>query len=451
MKPTYNKPSRLVMKVTEGEENIKKNYPDVKFTKFGPNQICEIFDPATGIVWGYVVVDKLIRGNTSIGGNRHKKDLTMEEVANLAGEMTLKNAAARLGVAGGKSGIRVNPDYFKMWEGENEESSTYIKRKEEKRDLMKKYAEAIAYLESYTIAPDMGTDGKDMQDVYKYFEKIFGENHSRGGVGREGALDIDGWGCTAYGLLQSAKAVEEHFGDFHIENARVSINGFGNVGGFAAKFFAEEGAKIIAVNDCPGVLYNEDGLDVDELLVIRKSNNGIMEYTGEAVRYDARNCNEKEKRKILEKLFKIPCDILIPAAVRDVIHSENYKDVDAKIILPGANGPVHAEIEKKLYQEKEIISITDWIANSGGVITTHIELEMDRSPAYSENVKSLDGTGRKYVNKRIGDTVKENTNEILDRIEVARKRGKNLLFRDTAIELAEGYLSCPARIKDVRL
>jgi len=451
MQPVYSPPSRLVMKLTEGKENIKKRYANIRFTKFGPEQICEIFDPITDIVWGYVVVDKLIRGDTSIGGNRHKIDLTLEEVVNLAADMTLKNAVARLGVGGGKSGIRVNPDYFKIWEGETEESPSYIRRREEKRDLMEKFAEAIAFLKSYTIAPDMGTDGKDMQNIYSLFEKMFGKNHGRGGTGREGCLDIDGWGSTAYGLLQAAKAFEQHFDEFHIEGVRVSINGFGNVGGFSAKLFAEEGAKIIAVNDYHGVLYNENGLDIDELLMVRKNKDGVMEYKRDAVRYDARNSDGEEKRKILEELFKIPCDILIPAAVRNVIHIENYKDVDTKVILQGANGPVSAEIEEKLYREKEIISITDWIANSGGVIAAYLELEMDRSPAYSEIVRSSDGIGKKYVNKRIGDTVGENVRQILERMEVAKRHGKEVLFRDSAIELAEGYLTCPARIKDVRL
>ena len=137
--------------------------------------------------------------------------------------------------------------------------------------------------------------------------------------------------------------------------------------------------------------------------------------------------------------------------MRDVIHVENYKDINAKIILEGANGPVSPEIEEKLYREKDIISITDWIANSGGVIAAYLELEMDRSPAYAEIVRSPDGIGKKYVNKRIGDTVSENVRQILERMEVAKRDGKELLFRDSAIELAEGYLICPARIKDVRL
>ena len=450
-KTDYTPPSRLVMRVIEGESNIRKEYPDIPVTQFGPNQICEIFDPTTDIVWGYAAVDKLIRGDTSIGGCRLKEDLSVAEVVSLAGDMTMKNAGARLGVTGGKSGVKANPDYFKMLESETEDSPDYKKRRGEKKDLMEKYAEAIAYLPSYTIAPDMGTDGTDMLNIYRWFEKIFGKNHSRGGTGREGGLDIDGWGSTAYGLLHAAQAIEKFFDWLHIEDAKVVINGFGNVGGMAAKFLTENGAKIIAVNDYHGVLYNESGLDVGGLINVMKHKDGVMAYDGEAVRYDARESEGEKRAKVLGELFKIPCDILIPAAVRDVIHAENYRNIDTKIIISGANGPVTPEIEKKLYDEKGIITLTDWIVNAGGVIAAYIEYEMDRSEAYAEIVTKADGTGREYVNNRIGNTISENVTEIADRIASSRKRGDSLYFRDAAVELAEGNLTCPERIKDVRL
>ncbi|MFC1558182.1 Glu/Leu/Phe/Val dehydrogenase [candidate division KSB1 bacterium] len=447
----YTPPLRLIIRISEGEDNIRREYPDIPVTQFGPNQICEVFDPTTNIVWGYVAIDKLIRGDTSIGGCRLKEDLSVREVVSLAGDMTMKNAGSRLGVTGGKSGVKTNPDYFKMREGETEDSTDYKKRKEEKKDLMEKYAEAIAYLPSYTIAPDMGTDGTDMLNIYRWFEKIFGKNHSRGGTGREGGLDIDGWGSTAYGLLHAAQAIEKFFDWLHIEGARVVINGFGNVGGMAAKIFTEKGAKIIAVNDYHGVLHNKNGLDVNGLFSVIKHKDGIMAYEGEAIRYDARESEGKERENILGELFKIPCDILIPAAVRDVIHEKNYKDIDAKIIIPGANGPVAPEIENKLYDEKGIITLTDWIVNAGGVIAAYIEYEMDRNKSYAEIVTKADGTGREYVNDRIGNTISENVTEIADRIASSRKRGDSLYFRDAAVELAEGNLISPARIKDVRL
>lgn len=451
MRPFYKPPNRLEIKMTDGEEEIRINYPDIKNKKFGPNQICEIFDPTTNIVWGYVAVDRLIRGDTSIGGIRFRQDLTLEEVVNLASDMTYKNSGAKLGVAGGKSGMRINPDYFKIWEGETDESPSFIKRKEEKKELMEMIAGAIAHMNSYTIAPDMGTDGRDMLNIYMFYEKMFGKNHGRGGLGREGALDIDGWGCTAQGLLQVAKSVENHFNWFHIENAKVSINGFGNVGGYTAKLLSEEGAKIIAVNDYNGVICDEKGLNVDELLSLRKDKDGIMGYQGEAIRYDARKFDGKKKRKVLEELFKIPCDMLIPAAVRDVIHSDNYKNIDTKIIIPGANGPVPENIEKKIYFEKRIITMTDWIVNAGGVMATYFELEMDRNPQYAEIVKRSDGVGKEYVNKRIGETISENVIQIFEMMEIAKKVGKELLFRDASVELAEEYLTSSEKINDVRL
>jgi len=446
--PSYTPPNRLVVHLTEGADAIKRRYPEISLSGFGPEQIAKIIDPTTDRVWGYVVVDKLIRGDTSIGGNRHKPDLTLVEVANLAREMTLKNAAARLGIAGGKSGIIVDPDYFKCWDGESSDSPSYQQRLMEKRDLMEKCAEAIAYLYGYTIAPDMGTDGDDMEHIYNHFKKMFGNQHCRGGIGRKSGIDIDRWGCTAYGLLVAAQVAEKYVPGVHLDGARVSINGYGNVGRYAAEFFARCGAKIIAVNDYHGVLYNKEGLDLNVLSEVGNGENGIMDYDGEAEKWDAR-C--KERDAILGELFKIPCDILIPAAVRDVIHENNVQYVDAKVILEGANGPVSSKLEKRLFENKRIVSISDFIANSGGVIAAFVELEMDRDPIYAERVQKKDGTGREYITNLISSIIGENVTEIFDRISVANKQNNVLYFRDEAIALAEQYLTCPTLIKDVRL
>jgi len=168
------------------------------------------------------------------------------------------------------------------------------------------------------------------------------------------------FGSTGFGVAHAAAVALEHNG-LDIRNTTIAIEGFGNVGSFAAKFLSKWGARIAAVSDSKGCIYNQEGLNFEELEKIKKETGSVTNYKPGKV------LNGKE-------IFELPVDVLIPAAQPDVITMENVDKVKAKIICEGANIPISHEVEEILYK-KGILIVPDFVANAGGVISSYAEVK----------------------------------------------------------------------------
>jgi glutamate dehydrogenase (NAD(P)+) len=385
-----------------------------------PEQRICLNDPKTGKCWGFVVVDNTLRG-TSLGGIRIAPDVTLLEVSRLARAMTLKNSAACLPFGGGKSGLAVDPEIFQA-------------HPNLKKDLIGLFTEALFNIDTYIPAPDMGTNEDDIQQIYESFsEKLGTGNHLRGGAGRppdKGGIPIDEWGLTAHGLFAAAKTLETIEGGFPIKNARVVIQGYGNVGSWVATKLHRAGAVIVGTSDIHAALWNPKGLNVEELNQIRKTPQGLQNYTSPV-----------EKRfpaNQLDWLLEAPCDILVPAARPDSITAKNADRIQCRMILQGANAPINKMTEYYLENRRKIRSLSDFIVNVGGVMGCAVELKMTADPTYKQNV--LTKGPRSYLEELIEKTVSRNVAEVYKRL---ADRKKDVIFREEALILAEERLQSP--------
>ncbi len=328
---------------------------------FGPEKIVLIRDPDVGLT-GAVVVHNTAAG-PAIGGVRMAEDITVAEIGRLARSMTFKNAAAGLRHGGGKAGIVGDP-------------AMPIKQKER---VVRAFAEAIADVSDYIPGPDMGVDERCMAFIHSEIGRAVGLPASMGGI------PLDSLGATAFGLAVAAEVVDD-VGILHIDGARVVIQGFGAVGTHAARFLSERGADIVAVSDSRGGSVNNDGLNIDKLLLWKSEGQTVSDFPGGSpVQH--------------EELIGLDCEIWIPAARPDVFTAENAASVRAKLILPGANIAVTPEAETILY-EHGVLSLPDFIVNAGGVICGAAEYA---------------GATPKQAFAMIDETVRSNTAEVIDR------------------------------------
>ncbi len=414
---TLTLPSALDIEILPPKGSISNRFSSTDENQ--PEQKIRLKDPETGQVWGFVVVDNTVRG-PGLGGIRMAQDVTLLEVSRLARAMTLKNSAACLPLGGGKSGLAVDPRFF------HEHPSL-------KEELISLFAEALYKIDTYISAPDMGTNEIDVQQIYeKISEKLGTRHHRRGGAGRppeKGGIPIDDWGLTAHGLFIAAKTMENLAGGFPVKNARVVIQGYGNVGSWTATKLQQAGAVIVGASDIHSALWNPSGLYVDELNRIRKNPLGLQEYTGPL---DKRFGPEK-----LDWLLEAPCEILVPAARPDCINAKNADRLDCKMILQGANTPSNKMTEYYLQNRRGILSLSDFIVNVGGVIGCALELKMTADREFKAD--TLIKGPKNYLEELIENTVSKNVSEVHNRMTTQKQ--KNIIFRDEALKLAEERLN----------
>ncbi len=300
--------------------------------EIGPEKILYVYDPKTRLK-GMLVVDNTVRG-PAIGGTRMAPDVSTEEVFRLARAMTFKNAAADIPHGGGKSGIIADPDT------------------EDKCELMRSFAKAIEPIADYIPGPDMGTDEDCMGIVYEEIGRAIGLPRKLGGI------PLDEIGSTGYGVAVCTEAACE-YALLDLSKASVAVEGFGAVGTATMKFLTEKGAKIVAVSDSKGGIYQPEGLDYERLLEVKQKTGAVKNYEdGEVIKN--------------EELFRLQVDILIPGARPDVITEENARDIKAALIVEAANIPATREAERILH-DRGILVMPDFIANAGGVITAAVE------------------------------------------------------------------------------
>jgi glutamate dehydrogenase (NAD(P)+) len=405
-------------KKLEAEEIVNSSVENPFSSQRIPEKSFRLFDPETDRSWGYVIVDHTGRG-PGLGGTRMAKDISKQEISRLAYIMTHKNAAANLPLGGAKAGLVADPDYF-------QENPSL------KEELMALYADVLFPIKGYIPAPDMGTDERDMQVIFNSFsEKLGTENHMRGAVSRPhetGGIPIDDWALTACGLFAATETLESLIDSFSIKGSKVIIQGFGNVGAEIAIKLQKAGAIIIGASDINAALWNPAGLNVAELNSIRKTPNGIANYSA--------NTEKQFTSENIDRLLEAPCDILIPAARPDAITAKNADRIQCQYIIQGANTPSSKMTEYYLQNRRNILSLTDFIVNAGGVIGCAVELKMTEDKDYRE--KRIEEGPQNYLEKLIYKTISQN---VRDTYQIMIDHdNKDLIFREAAFILAENRL-----------
>lgn len=311
----------------------------------GPHKIIHVYEPGTGLK-GTLVLDNVAIG-PAIGGLRMAPDVSTEECFRLARAMTLKNSAAGLRHGGGKSVLYGDPHMAPR----------------EKEPLIRAFACALEGEAGYIFGPDMGTDERCMAWVRDEIGRATGLPAVLGGI------PLDELGATGWGLRHAAEVAADFIG-LKLEAARVVVQGFGAVGLHAARFLEEVGAVIVGAADSRGSVHNPDGLDLESLIALKKGGRSVVDApNGEHGAPDA--------------VVAMPCDIWIPAARPDVLNKDNVDQLQARMVLQGANIPCTPDAEARLH-EKGILSLPDFIANAGGVICAACEYAgMDREAAFA--------------------------------------------------------------------
>ncbi|MCC6344290.1 MAG: Glu/Leu/Phe/Val dehydrogenase [Bryobacterales bacterium] len=301
---------------------------------------------------GYRVQHSIARGPAK-GGIRFAPDVTLDEVRALSSWMTWKCAVVNIPFGGAKGGVICDP--------------TILSAIELERITRRYTAEIIEFIgpERDVPAPDMNTNEQTMawiMDTYSMHHRqtvtavVTGKPVNLGGS--RGRSEATGRGC----LIVTLQALKR-FG-LEPSNTRVVIQGFGNVGGMAARLMARAGFKIISIIEYDGAVYNPRGIDVNALLKHRKETGSILNFA------------EAENMDRDEALF-LECDVLLPAAKENVLHSQNASRIRARILCEGANGPTTAAADQIL-ADRRIFVIPDILANAGGVTVSYFEWVQDR-------------------------------------------------------------------------
>ena len=309
-------------------------------------------DGAIEVFTGYRVQYNITLGPAK-GGIRYHPAVTLDEVAALAGWMTWKCAVAQLPFGGGKGGIICDPTKMS---------------KRELEALTRRYtAEIIDAVgpDKDVPAPDVNTNEQVMawfMDTYSMHvgqattAVVTGKPIEMGGsMGRREA--------TGRGVMIIARESAKYLG-FDLKGARVAVQGFGNVGSVAADLLDDQGAIVVATTDWKGGVYNPRGLDVKGLLAHVAQHRTVAGFSGAEPLANA-------------DIFKLDVEILIPAALEEQITVENMRDIKAKLIVEGANGPTTPQANQYLH-EKGVFIVPDILANAGGVTVSYFEWVQDR-------------------------------------------------------------------------
>jgi glutamate dehydrogenase (NAD(P)+) len=287
------------------------------------------------------------------GGIRYHPNVSLDEVTALAAWMTWKCAVAHIPFGGSKGGVTVDPNRLSRRELEA---------------LTRRYiAEIVDAIgpEKDVPAPDVNTDSQIMAWVMDTYSMHVGHTATAVVTGKpiEMGGSLGRREATGRGVMIVTREAAKHLG-LDIKGATVAVQGFGNVGSVSAEHLARIGAKIVAVTDWKGGVYNDKGLDIPRMLDYAKQHKSIEGFPG----------GEPLDN---EKLYAIDVDVLIPAALENQITMENAPKIRAKIIAEGANGPTTPDAHKHLH-ERGVFVIPDILANAGGVTTSYFEWVQDR-------------------------------------------------------------------------
>ncbi|MCS7108531.1 MAG: Glu/Leu/Phe/Val dehydrogenase [Sulfolobales archaeon] len=337
------------------------------------------------------------------GGIRFHPDLTLEDDIALATIMTLKNSLAGLPYGGAKGGIKLNP-----------------------KELTQKDLEAICrgYVSGLRVvlgeyvdipAPDVGTNSQMMAWMVDEYSKIVGHNVPgvftakppilHGNPVREYAT---GFGCA----VMSREMANKLLGG--IEGKKVSIQGFGNTGQWHAYYLSKMGAKVVAVSDTSGTVYDPSGLDVELAIKVKNTTGKVLNYP------------KGEKIADPQASLYVDVDILGPDAMENQITVENVGKVKAKIIVEGANGPTTPAAEMELAKKGAVV-VPDFLANAGGVVMSYLE--------WVENLQWYIWD-EEETRAKLEKIMKSNLDRTYKKFEELRSSGRAYTMRDAALVLS---------------
>lgn len=297
-------------------------------------------------VMGYRVQHVLSMGPTK-GGIRYAPDVNLGEVTALAILMSWKSAIVGLPYGGAKGGVAIDP--------------TPLSRSEKQRVTRRYTAELLPIIgvDKDIPAPDLGTDEQTMAWIMDTYSNFVGSPQPGIVTGKPASLggsitrrESTGRGAVAIGVAAMDKL------NLKYSESTIAIQGFGNVGMYAALDSYERGAKVIAVSDIGGAIYNPNGINIPELFKHMAKNVSVNNFDG-AEPYS-------------ESILEINCDVLIPAAVGGVITSSNANNIKAKVIIEGANSPTTLNADKIL-NDSDILLVPDILANAGGITASYFE------------------------------------------------------------------------------
>ena len=297
---------------------------------------------------GYRVIHNTILG-PSKGGIRYDKNVHLDEVKALAAWMTWKCAVVDIPYGGAKGGIICDPTTMSAGEIER---------------LTRRYTLALKDIfgpDRDIPAPDMGTGPREMAWLMDEFSKTNGMTSPAVVTGKPLVMggSLGRTEATGRGVMVSTLAALKKL-NLKPTEVSAAVQGFGNVGSWAAVLLHQQGVKIKGVSDISGAYWNADGINIDEAIAYKNAHNGRLEgFTG------ATPMNPDD-------LLTSDVDVLVPAAVEDVITEHNAHDIKAKLIVEGANGPTSASADP-IINEKGIMVVPDILANSGGVTVSYFE------------------------------------------------------------------------------
>ncbi len=337
---------------------------------------------------GYRVLYNTSRGPGK-GGIRFDVNVTLDEVTALAAWMAWKCAVVNIPFGGAKGGVVCDP--MKMSVGELER-------------LTRRYTAGIIEVlgpDSDVPAPDVNTNERVMawvMDTYSMHKRhtvtavVTGKPIEMGGsLGRREA--------TGRGCMIITKQALQHVG-LPFQGATVAVQGFGNVGSVAADLLQREGARVVAVSDVHGGIYNPAGLDIQEVLAWRHTHRHLEGYP-------------KAEAVSNVQLLELSCDVLLPAALEHVITAENAERIQARVIVEGANGPTSAGADAIL-DRKGVFVVPDILANAGGVTVSYFEWVQDRGGYFWDEA---------MVNGRLESIMVRSFRDVL---EISRKYGVDM-------------------------
>jgi len=313
------------------------------------------------------------------GGLRYYPSITLDEVTALSMLMTWKCAIVGLPFGGAKGGICID--------------SKKLSKRELER-ITRRYVSLIYnYLGPHRdiLAPDMYTDSQTMAWIMDTYSQLTGYSVPECVTGKP--VEIGGsegrTEATGRGVIHCLKQAAENNG-LRLKDAKIAIQGFGNVGFHAAEAAKELGCKVVAVSDSTGGIYNSEGINPTELLAHKEQNKSVQNF-------------KNSSNLTNEELLELPCDVLIPAALENQITRSNADKIKATMVVEAANGPTTPEADKALY-EKGICLVPDILANSGGVTVSYFE--------WVQNLTREHWT-LEIVNRKLEDKMTKAFNDVL--------------------------------------
>jgi glutamate dehydrogenase len=307
------------------------------------------------------------------GGIRFHPNVNLDEVKALSMWMSLKSAILGLPFGGGKGGVIVDPKQLSERELE---------------ELSRNYIRALTPIigpEKDIPAPDVNTNPQIMGWMLDEYDKLRGYNVPGFITGKplviggsQGRVEATGRGVVIT-IVEAAKKL-----NLELEGATAAIQGFGNVGSMTAKFLHELGVKIVGITDSKGGAYAKDGMDIPKLMEYAKEKKTVSDFPG----------SEKIDN---EKLFTLPVDILVPAALENQITEKTAPAIQAKIVAEAANGPT-TPAGDRILDEKGVFIIPDILCNSGGVTVSYFEWVQNTMGYYWKEQEVNEKLEEKMVN-----------------------------------------------------